>query len=487
MKARENPSTTSQSHDIMVPRLRRSQVLLAGTEGMKAAGEDFLPMHPEETTRGWQCRLNGNVLFNFYELTLDQLAAKPFQEPIAVGEDVPEAVEEMLEDIDLQGNTLDAFAMTWFREALRGAFAGVLVDFPRVVPMVDEAGEPIPASVADVEGLRPYCVLVQPEQILSIRTERIGGAEKIVHLRIMEDVVIPDGFDEHCIEQIREIGIGYVRLWRRADPKRTNSRWTVAEEWQTTGPDVPFVLFYTDQEGLACGKPPLDDLAFLNVRHWQSMSDQIRALTVSRFPMLVVKGVYAEGTGAILRIGPEQAYNVPPDGDLKWLESTGSAIEQGRNELSDLEERMSAYGAQLLRKKPGTATATARALDTAEAMSPLQSMALSFQSALEQVLSFMAQWAGAGDEGGSVTVYSDFHGADMADAESLGALANARAIGDISRSAYIEELKRRNILVEDYDPDEDKAALDEEMAETLANQAAMTDLDPEAEEGRVPA
>ena len=480
-KPSENPATTSIAYDTMAPRLARSSALLGGTDAMRAAGQDYLPIHNEETSRGWQDRLESNVLFNFYEVTLDQLAGKPFAEPLSPQDDVPEIILEHLEDIDLQGNTIDSFCQSWFRDALRAAVSCVLVDFPRVEPKIDEAGNPIERTRADdlAENLRPYWTHIKPEQILAARAERIHGVETLVHVRIAEKVTVADGFDETEIEQIRVLEPGRVELWRREDPKRDGSKWVPFDEYETSMPVVTLIPFYTDREGLMEGQPPLDDLAHLNIRHWQSMSDQIRALTVSRFPMLVLKGIF-EGENSLIRVGPEQAIAVPKDGDVKWLEATGSAIEQGRNELQDLEERMTAYGAQLLKKRPGNTTATARALDSAEAMSFLQAAAVSFQSAVEQALFYHAMWLGL-DDGGSVKVMTDFSGIDETNAEVLKTLRDAQATRVISTPSYIEELKRRRVLREDYDYEEDKELIEAEMDEAMARAATM-DLDPAGED-----
>jgi hypothetical protein len=39
------------------------------------------------------------------------------------------------------------------------------------------------------------------------------------------------------------------------------------------------------------GEPPLLDLAYLNVKHWQSQSDQDNILHIARVPILALIGV----------------------------------------------------------------------------------------------------------------------------------------------------------------------------------------------------
>jgi len=447
---------------------------------MRAAGQDVLPFHQEETQPGWNERLTQNILFNQYELTLNQLAGKPFSEPIALGDDIPEALAEHFEDIDLQGNTLDAFCYQWFRDALRASVGCVLVDFPRVA-REDEEGNPIERTLADdrAENLRPYWTHVPLENIIFASTERIGGVETLIHLRLMEEITEQVGFSEQTIEQIRVLEPGLVTLYRKQDPKKQNSPWVEYNAYTTDLPYIPLITFYTDREAPFQGKPLLDDLAHMNIRHWQSMSDQIRALTVSRFAMLVGKGMYENETSDVV-VGPEQAMWVPADGDLYWLEAKGTALDQGWKELEGLEERMGAYGAQLLKKQPGNQTATARALDSAEAMSPIQAAALAFQSAVEEALAVHADWMRL-DGSGSVKINTDFHSLDESNQSVLKTLDTAADMDRISRRAWVAEMKRRNVLVEDYDLDEDKLEIEAAIEERMARMPQI-DLDPEGGE-----
>lgn len=451
---------------------------------MKGAGQDYLPLHPEETSRGWNDRLENNVLFNYYEITLDQLAGKPFAEPVSLGTDIPQELLDHLEDIDLQGNNIDAFGYEWFRDGLRGAVSCVLVEFPNPD---EEVVDPDTGEIRDRtrlddirEGLRPYWVQVPLERILYARTERVNGVETISHVRIEEEATITNGFIDDTVPQIRVLEPGLVQLWQKEDNNKSNSRWVVVDEWETGLDFVPMVPFYTDREAPFMGRPLLDDLAFLNIRHWQSMSDQIRALTVARFPMLVIKGLYENEQG-LIRVGPEQAIALPEGGDARWLESTGSAIQQGRDELSDLEERMSAYGAQVLRKRPAVQTATARVLDTTEAMSVIQAAAVSFQSAMEQALLYHAIWLGL-DNGGTLKVRTDFSGVEDSSQQVLISLKEAQATRIISTEAYVGELKRRNVLSEDYNLEADRAIIEGEITLDLERMRALGELDPEGGE-----
>lgn len=458
-----DPSTTSHAYDMMVPRWELMRALLNGTEGLRQAGETFMPRHMEESDMGYDERLRTAVLLNLTELTLDTLVGKPFREPIKVGEDVPAEIVSMLEDVDLQGNNLDVFAFNWFQDGLTSGFSHVLVDFPRVEEKVDEEGNVIPRTRADdlAENLRPYWVHVPPENVIFAAAERINGVEKLTHVRIRELHIKQEGFAEVEVERIKVLEPGVVAIFEKKRVKGQKEQWHMVELYETSLDFIPMITFYADRDGLMLAKPPLYDLALMNVRWWQSNADQQSVLTVARFPIFAASGV--EDDKGILRLGPRQIISTTdPSAKYYYVEHSGRAIEAGRQELHDLEDRMASYGAQLLRRKPGNSTATARAIDNAENVSQLQRMAVTFQDALKSALDMTAAWMDL-ESGGSVEINRNFSGLNDKNEAELEILFKSREFGDYSREAYLEELKRRNILDESFDAEADKKLIEQEL------------------------
>lgn len=465
-KKEAGPDTPSRSYEMMKPKWEMISTLLGGTEAMRAAGEKYLPKHRREFNDDYKERLGCNVLANYFEWTLDGLVSKPFAEQPKV--EVPSGLEDILDDVDLQGNDVTVFLRNWFREGYAKAFSHVLVDFPRVQPRAD--GQPRTLEDDRREGLRPYWVHVCPENVLFAHSEMVNGVEVLTQVRILEEETVVDGWEETLIQRIRVLRPGSVELYRY-NPQ--NKKWELEDEWQTGITVVPFVTFYANgREDLMCAKPPLLDLAYMNVAHWQSSSDQRNVLTVARFPLLAGAGVSNEDASG-LEVGPNRLLTTSdPQGKFYYVEHTGAAIEAGRKDLEALEAQMTGYGATFLKAQPGTQTATARALDSAEAISPLQATVMVFEDAVEQALDLTAMWMKA-DAGGEVEFNKEF-GLTLGDQAGLDVLFKTRQAKDISRKAYLDELKRRGLLSGDYDAEEDQEEIDEEAA----NGAAGLDLDP---------
>lgn len=470
------PATPSMAYQAMEPMWRKIETLLAGTAAMRAAGEEYLPRHEEEGQMAYRERLARATLLNMTQITLDSWVGKPFGDPVKIGDDVPEQLRKLMDNVDLQGNDITVFSRAWFRDGLAKAFSHVLVEFPRPQPRPD--GRPRTRADDLRDNLRPYLVHIKPENLIFASAEVINGVEVLTHVRIREEHVLREGWGEKVVVRIRVIEPGQVTIYEeRIDPRTKKPVYVQVDQWEYALDFVPLVTFYADRQGFMLGKPPLNDLADLNIAHWQSSSDQTAVLTVARFPILAVSGTV---DGDKLTVGPNQWLNTPDAaGRFYYVEHTGKAIAAGRQDLLDKEEAMAEYGAVFLKRRPGGASATARALDSAETTSPLQDMAIRFQAALQQVLVYMGAWLGIGsDQVGTLTISTDFGITDH-DSKQLDALKEARANRDISRARYLKELHRFGVLSDDFDFDQNEAELEEE-ALTMPTGEADDDLDPAA-------
>jgi hypothetical protein len=459
----DGPATVSAAYEYMLPRWKRIDDLLGGTATMRAAGETYLPMHPYETSDNYEKRLTRATLRNYTLRTLENLTAKAFKDPPKLGEDVEEPLKTLLTDVDQQGTDFVVFARAWFREALAKTVAYVLVDFSRTDTIPRDQRT---KADDEREGVRPFWRMYCPEDVLFQRKEKIDGAWKFTEVRLLERELVPDGaWGEKLALRIRVLRRGAFELYelRKKAKNSKKAEWMLIDggPMSNAGGDVPFVDFYTARDGLGEGKPPLEDLAFINIEHWQSASDQRNILTVTRFPMLAVSGANAQESEKPVVIGPNKFLSVAdPNGRIYYVEHAGRAIEAGAKDLEVLEDQMASYGAEFLRRRPGTASATGRVLDSAEAISPLQAMAIDFKDALERALQLTADWLNV-KEAGSVTfqVKPDI---SLGDGKDLDLIDAGRDRRDISRIAWINEMKRRDILPEEFDADKDKLELDKE-------------------------
>jgi hypothetical protein len=420
------------------------QALLGGTTAMRQAGILFLPRWPDELPDAHAARLNTATLFPALARTISVMSGKPFAKQLALGEDVPETVKGWCDDVDLQGNNLHSFSAELLAEVLGYSICGVLVDYPTV----GDAAK----TVADERnlGVRPYAVLVRHTQILGWKTARRAGATVLTQLRLAETAEKEDGDYGTIIKRrVRVLEPGVFEVWEEDE----KGAYTLVEGGTTTLDVIPFVPFYGKKKGFMCGVSPLLDLAYLNVKHWQSQSDQDTILHVARVPILAIIG--ADDNSA-LTVGASSAVKLPMNANMKFVEHTGAAIEAGMKSLEALEDQMVTVGAELLVIKPGEQKSATQSNNDAEAnKSDLQRIVESFEDGLDQVLQLMAQWVKEA-EGGHASLFKDFGAATLTDA-SAQLILDTAAAGLITKETAIRELQRRGMLAPDIDPTQELA------------------------------
>jgi hypothetical protein len=435
-----------------------ARALLGGTSAMRAAGKKFLPKWPSEEQNAYENRLATAVLFPAYQRTVTTLTGKPFSKPVTIGEDVPSNVRDWLADVDLQGRNIDAFAADLMQVGLGYGLGGILVDFPTKADDV--------RTVADerAAGLRPYMVEIMPWQVLGWKESRKNGAWVLDQLRIMECVDEPDPQDPWAtvkVDQVRVLEPGKWATYRQQGEKK---EWLLHKEGTTTINFIPYVPVYGERTGFMMGKPPLIEVAHLNTAHWQSASDQQTILHIARVPILTVIGA-EDGVNAAgqpvpwkLEVGASSAVRLPKDGDMKFVEHTGAAIEAGQKDLDALEERMRQAGAELLVLSPGKVTATQVATENAVGMCALQRIVQGLEDALDTALDYMAKWVKA-EDGGHVSLFNDFGAATLAEA-SADLLLKANQAGKLSDETFHAELQRRGIVSSDVPWQEERDRLE---------------------------
>ncbi|KAF1706278.1 DUF4055 domain-containing protein [Pseudoxanthomonas sacheonensis] len=423
------------------------EALMQGTPAMRAGAQAYLPRWPNESAESFAARLATATLTPLYRRTVRVMAGKPFSKDVTLSEESPASIKTWSEDIDLQGVSLHSFAAEMFEETFYG-LAGILVDYPRVGPAPNGV-----RTVAQVEatGARPYWVRVKHNQILGWRAANIAGKMKLTQLRLLESVEEDDGeWGTKVVQQVRVLTPGAWRIYQASTVKADKGAWKLVGQGVTSLADIPFVPLYGSRIAFMLGAPPLLDLAYLNVKHWQSQSDQDTILHVARVPILAMIGA---DDNSELTVGTSSAVKLPMGSDMKFVEHSGAAIEAGRLSLVDLQDQAITTGAELLVKKPGDRSATEAAGDQEGNKSDLQRMTEAMEDSLDQALQFMAEYARL-PSGGNVSLFKDFGAATLSDA-SATLIKDLQAAGLISKETAITELQRRGVLSPEVDPKEE--------------------------------
>ena len=448
-------STSIQAYKDMCEAWDLPEALMGGTRAMRKKGTIYLPQEAKETDAAYLVRLERSVLHNQFKHAVHSLRGKVFSNPIQIGDSASEVVEEWSENIDLEGNNLTAFCFDVFEKGIVYGGSYILVDFP-----VNTA-----QTLADERALnlRPFFKHIPAASIIGWKIEHVGGKRRLMQVRIKETITVDDGpYGIEEIEQIRLLEPGYWAVFRQA-----KDDWVLAidkngnlMEGGIPFDDIPLIPFYTNREADMVVAPPLDDLAWLNSAHWQSSSDQRNILHIARVPLLYGKGWIKEDADNVQIGSARMIMNGDPNAALSYVEISGGSIAAGRQDLKDLEDAMTLVSMEPLMPRTGNPTATARALDEAKGNCALQSWSLNLQNTLNEAFEFAGRWINQ-DIIANVAVNTDF-GLTLEESENIKTLYATRQGGDLSQQTFWEELKRRNVLSDEFDAEREQALIAEE-------------------------
>ena len=421
----KNVSSTSSEVDQMASDWPMIQALMHGTGAMRKARKSFLPQWPNEADSIYKNRLESSVLHPVFSKTVAVMAARPFVQDMKIDPKLPDALSILDEDSDRFNTGLQEFFADRFKEVLSFGLTGVLVDY------TVGGGRTIAEEKA--MGSRPYFCTYPCQSIIGWKQKN----GELLQIRLMESVVEDeDEFNTQSVKQVRVLEPGKWFTYRMNDKKE----WIIHEEGITSLDFVPFVFFYGVKSAFGVGVSPLLDLAYQNVEHWQSCSDQQNILHFARTPILFSSGFKPE---AITAGGGSMVVADETGANLKWVEHSGAAINSGRESIKDLEDRMNQSGAELLVKRSGSTTATQVISENEANKSLLQNVVEEFEDGVELCLHYASKWVGA-KYSAEVDIYKDF--SVDADDQDLEWIFKALEIGILTKDNVKFELSRRGVI-----------------------------------------
>jgi len=425
--------------------------LLGGTYSMRKAGREHLFQMPLEDEKAYKNRLNRSTLYPALSETLSQMCGRVFFDPINTV-DVDEKIQqEFLPDVDLLGNNLDVFASQWFYAALAYGVSFVLVDYSHIQQAITLADE-------KALGARPYLIHIKPQAVLGIKYERINGQTRLTQFRYKEFIILDDGeFATKQVEQINVYEIGRVRKFRQGVD---GGEHLLIEDiaMKINGkpldfvPVIPFVTKNTGHHHFA--EPPLMELAYLNIKHWQSQSDQDNILNTARVPLLARTGVSDDSA---VKIGGS-IIDLPKDGNLFYVEHSGASIQAGQESLKELESQMRVAGAKLLDKTVLAMTDSQAKDEQSKEISLLRLYANRFEDALDLTLEYVGKWLGI-ENVGKVEISGNID-SDYDPNASMDTVIKLNAAGIVSKQTAFNESKRRGLISDNVEWEDEQARLD---------------------------
>ncbi len=440
-------STVSGTVDEMLRAAAPVLDVIQGGRHMRAKGETYLPKFPMESEADYKARKDSTWLFNGVKKARDDIAGRVFEKP-AVLQEQTGPLFDWCQNIDMEGRDLSNFAKDVFEASLETGISFIMADAP------PREGE-LTRGEVQAMGWRPYLVGLSLKQVLGWSWELDNNRPVITQFRISERVADPERgeFSDDTIEQTRVLDLIEGRVYVRIFRMNKDGKEYLHKEYGTDFDQIYVAPVYTGRTGFFKAKPPLDEIAELNLAHWRVQSDKSNCLHKSLSPLLFMKmmgEIGDDGESATASAG--YGFKASAEhADMKWVEIAGTGLKAGTEELEEIKDQMKQMGLQLISERIGVSTATGDSIDEGKTVTRIRMWADDLKDALEIALGWMADIAGIAADT-TVIVSKDF---GLLGNLPMSEVKDMYAAGVISKATYIAEAQRRGVLDEGVNADDE--------------------------------
>ncbi len=399
----DNPFSKTRAVLDMTKAWEIMKAVTYGTEYLRDNSEAFLPLEPREDYDAYLSRVNRSVFSPYTQRLVRAATGLILRKPITVIGD-PYWTDVFVKDVDGCGSDLDEYARRLLICALTYGHSNTLVDFPA------PTGARSLAEERD-QNRRPYWIEVDPANIYGWRLDREVNYGKLIQVRIAEQAVVPEGeFGEKVFDQIRVIEPGQYKIFRKKettkdmytqdesfagnfDSPANEKDYELVESGEFSLGEIPLVTVYAGKTDTMTSKPPLLDIAYLNLAHFQRQADLIHSLHVASQPLLVMEGW--DDQTKDMAISVNYAMATQPGNKVYYVEPAASAFEAQAAEIQELQLQMATLGISTLSQQKFVAeSADARRLDRVDTNSMLSMVSLDLEQKVQKAFNLSADYLG---------------------------------------------------------------------------------------------
>lgn len=482
-KDSERPDLGRPALDAMREACELPNDLFGGNRAMRRRHEKWLPKEEEESETNHRVRVSRSTCFPFYRDTLLDLAARPFSRAITWEQDpAPLNLTKFLANVDGEGRDLTGWAKDVLLHAMHRGMDHVLVDASSA------SGE----TVASTDARRIYARRIDALSMLDIREEADEtGAKHVVYCRFVTSRVMDtDTFAQKTevviIELEKPFGKEGTRVEWRFDAKSKKWFASTPAAYNPGNRGIPLFTLYTQQIGPFAAEPLLEDLAWVNLAHFQSRSDHAHVMRIARLITLVTLGfpdsshnsptdplVTKNSSGRVV-LGPLSRINSSKEAgkvSVSFLEPSGKSIELSFQDMEQLADEAKRLGSRHLTSKTGNVTARAISSDDAKSNTNLATFVGRLEVLLRQVIEAASEWNNITQVPEKIQprLHKDFGAANNPEG---GARALKEVAPVLSPRQLLIEAIRYGILRPDFPVEDNLRERKEEMASLDAAVAA---------------
>ena len=400
----DSPFTRTRAVLDMMKGWEIMKAVTEGTDYLRTNSETFLPLEPREDYDAYLARVNRAVFSPFTQRLIRAATGLVLRKPITLTGD-PYWTEMFKMDVDGRKSDLDEYARRLLMCSLTYGQSHILVDYPAPSGAVSLAEE-------RQQNRRPYWIEVDPNNLYGWRLDRESNYGNLIQVRLGEKAVLPDGqFGVKVFDQVRVIEPGSYRVFRKKEQIEemydvsdgssagsfeagsSDKDYKQVESGEFSLGEIPLVTIYSGKTDNLVSKPPLLDIAYLNLAHFQRQADLIHSLHVASQPMLVMEG-YDDQTKD-LAISVNYAMATQPGNKIYYVEPASSAFDAQSAEIKELQMQMATLGISTLSQQKFVAeSADARRLDRVDTNSMLAMVSMELEQKLQKAFNLSAEYVG---------------------------------------------------------------------------------------------
>lgn len=378
---------------------------IAGALRVKSKKDKYLPRpnagdKSAENEARYAAYLTRAVFYNVTGRTLEGFMGELFSKDTVIT--VPDKLKNVVEDANGEGVGLEQLAKIVCRDVLSKGRGGLFVDYP-------QTGGQFTVMEKEMRGYRPVIAFYNPRQIINWGTKKIGALTVLAFVVLEESIDSETGDSDFAssterqwrVLRLDDAGNYTVQLYRGTRANNATYGELVTPTDSTGKPfnRIPFMFIGAEDNNASVDRPPMFDLADLNIAHYRNSADYEESSFICGQPTPVISGIteawadkyFANGIG----LGSRAAMPLPAGASADLLQAEPNIIP--KEAMEHKERQMVAIGARLVEQKSVQRTATEASAETASEKSVLASVADNVSLAFEWAIGFAAAWEGLGE------------------------------------------------------------------------------------------
>lgn len=394
LSARELPAWAHPEVHYWYPEWRKIRDCIAGERTVKEMGEQYLPALEGMPAQDYASFVERATYHNFTARTVNALGGSILRRRPKV-RGVPDNRLDLLDSFTKDGLPFWNFASYIAYEVVSMGRLGILVDLPDV-----ETTQP-----------RPYTVAYTAENILDWDTEMYQGRQRLNYVvlrearRIDPRATDTDGSTQryafaprYRVLRINEAGFYQQEIYED-DENQINFQLDEATLKSVIVPQfrgrpinyIPFCVIGPALSTANCEKPPMQDIAALNISHYRSYAYLEHGRFFTGFPIYYAElPMTGQSDGMEFRIGSSNVWLIPPGSKAGMIEMNG----QGLKFLTEALDVKEAQAAQIGGRMMGIRGAAASMSDNQLTMQERneQSVLLQVTLAMDDRVTKIMRW-----------------------------------------------------------------------------------------------